>query len=95
MVHYSLAAIENHHCAIKPDCSYTLNEHVSCLRRCDERTHVTMSVNKSLFQALKSSAVVLSVMSFICGNSKSAGLANAHMDSQKLDAILREPSGEP
>ena len=24
-------------------------------------------------------------------NSKSAGLANAHMDSQKLDAILRKP----
>ena len=28
---------------------------------------------------------------FSRGNLKSAGLANAYMDSQKLDAILREP----
>ena len=34
---------------------------VSGLRRCDERTHVNTCINKSLFQALESSPVVLLV----------------------------------
>ena len=34
---------------------------------------------------------VLPTLVHIRENSKSAGLANANMDSQKLDAILREP----
>ena len=69
---------------------------VSCLRRCDERMRVNTCVNKSLVQALEScpsSATFCSanLSTFSYGNSKSAGLANAYMDSQKLDAILREP----
>ena len=70
---------------------------VSSLRRCDER----MCINKSLFQAFESSQVVLLVMSptcwsvnlitFWCENFKSAGIANSYVDSQKLDAMLREP----
>ena len=37
------------------------NARVSGLRRCDERTHVTMCVNELLFQGLPSSPVVLLV----------------------------------
>ena len=95
---------------------------VSGLCCCDERTRVNACVNKSLFQALQSSPVVLLVShrlnciadifsvfstyyftffhptccsanhsTFSRGNLPSAGIANAYMDSHKLDTILRKP----
>ena len=69
------------------------NARVSWLRRCDERTRVNTSVNKSLVQALESCpSSDANLSTFSRENSKSAGLANAYMHgSQKLDAILREP----
>ena len=58
----------------------------------DERTRVNTCVNKSLVQALESCPSSDANHSTLSReNSKLAGLANAYMDSQKLDAILREP----
>ena len=63
---------------------------------------VNTSVHKSLVQALESwpssdvtppAVLPTLVLIFARGNSKSAGLANAYMNSQKLDAVLREPCG--
>ena len=70
------------------------------LHRCDERTSVYTCINKSLFQALKScpssgvtpcTCCSVNLSTFSRGNSKSAGIANACVDSQKSDAILRKP----
>ena len=56
-------------------CFHSMNHHrpkkfvnggpacVSCLHRCNERTHVNTRINKSLFQALKSLPVVLQMIS--------------------------------
>ena len=66
------------------------NAHVSCLRRCDERTRVITCVNKSLVQALEScpfsevtpcTCCSANLSTFYRENSKSAGLVNAYMDS--------------
>ena len=69
------------------------NTHGSYLRCCHERMRVNACVNKSLVQALKSSDVTppSNLSTFSRKNSKSAGLVNAYMDSQKFNAILREP----
>ena len=100
MIQYSLAAIENHRCAIKSGCSYARNPRVSCLRRCDVRTHVNTSVNKSLFQALESLTVVFSVMSphllfysiFSRGKFEVSWLSKCFTwTDKKMDAIFREP----
>ena len=59
---------------------------------------VNTCVNKSLVQALESCPssdttppAVLPNFVHSRENSKSAGIATANMDSQKLDAMLREP----
>jgi len=64
---------------------------------------VNACVNKSLFQAgvqeftscpsdvTPPAASSAKLRTFSLGNSKSAALANANMDSQKLDTILCEP----
>ena len=49
-----------------PVCSWPADDDAECpqisgLRRCDERTRVNTCINKSLFQALKSSPVILLV----------------------------------
>ena len=43
------------------------------------------------FTICHSSCCSANCSTFSCGNSKSAGLANAYMDGQILDAILCEP----
>ena len=86
---------------------YNLEEYIqsfggqSCLRRCDERTHVNTCVNKSLVQALEScpssdvtpcTCCSANLSTFSRVNSKSAGLYSKCIHGQaKLDAILREP----
>ena len=75
--------------------------YISCLHHYYERTRRNMCVNKLLFQAPESSPVVFQrchptccsakLSTFSLGNSKSSGLANAYVDSEKLDTILREP----
>ena len=76
------------------------NARISCFCRCDERTHVNTCVNKSLVQVLEScpssdfipcTCCSANFSTFSRENLKSAGLVSAYMDSQKLDAILREP----
>ena len=71
------------------------------LSTANERMHTNVCVNKSVFQfqaftSCPSDVTPLTVSSaklitFSLGNSKSAGLVNAYLDSQKLDTILREP----
>ena len=68
------------------------------LHHCDGGTSINTCVNKSLFQVLGSCPLVMSPHLLFCqpytfsrGNSKSAGIANAHVDSQKLDATFRKP----
>ena len=98
----SLAAFENYRRSNESGCIYVRNTHVIGLCCCDERTCINGCVNKSLFQALKNSAVVLLVMSpacysanhwtFSCRNSKSAGLANAVPHGQpKIGCNYCEP----
>ena len=75
--------------------------YVSCLHHCYERTCWNTCVNILLFQVPESSLVVFSwchptccsgkLSTFSLGNSKSSCLANAYVDSQKLDAILCKP----
>ena len=78
----------------------TTGTRVSCLRRCDERTRINTCVNKSLVQTLEScplsdasACCSANLSTFSRENSKSCWLIKCihAMDSQKLDALLREP----
>ena len=78
---------------------YYTGTRVSCLRRCDERTRILLNtcVNKSPVQTLESCpssdapTVLPTLVPSLVKIRSHAGLVNVYMDSQKLDAILREP----
>ena len=73
------------------------NARVSCLLLCDERTRVniiaisgTRKFTSCLSSDVTPPAVLSTLVPFLV-EIQSTGIANAYVDSQKLDAMLREP----